>query len=276
MNINASIAKIVGCGINDFVISGRDIEFDPNVLNQLVRNIGISNGLKTVCHYTTLDSGLKILQSNELKLSPLISLNDKNEQKTLSDLSGINIREKNHWMRVSYFNETFISSFSFDEDKLDMWRLYGDNGKGMAITFSIQTKISAKMIYGQVIYGDKNAEVFKKLRRILDKNGIRNIVLNGISLVAPLIKDDIWKNENEFRIVLRDHKSTEWELSKSGLIKPYRMLKISDDNGIMIQNVILGPCCPHLEANIGQLKILERQKDALWNINKSRINTYIP
>lgn len=119
-------------------------------------NNKLSPGLKTfdyVYHYTSIDSFMSIMKSNELWFSHALYLNDPLEiafgldviinilNKKKNDYTTVlNIIEKQRNTYKEYsldLNRNLVFLFSFSElsDKLSSWIQYGDSGHGVCLEF---------------------------------------------------------------------------------------------------------------------------------------------
>ena len=91
--------------------------------------------------YTTMNTLFEILKSGKIRLNSIISMNDKTETSFLSDLTK-NYDEPSETAELETIraNSTLIISFSSNTDNLDMWRWYGDDGKGVCLVFERDVK----------------------------------------------------------------------------------------------------------------------------------------
>lgn len=88
---------------------------------------------KAVYRYTSLETLFVMLNKGTYRLNGIVGMNDKSEidyfdKECPIDNSGSSVRE---------LNETYLSSCSSLKDDLTMWRLYGDDAKGVCLEFEV-------------------------------------------------------------------------------------------------------------------------------------------
>lgn len=161
-------------------------------------------------HYTSLESLYGILNSGEIRLYDLNSLNDPYEFNFIIKKLNISFDEK----QVQHFKQSlFITSLcTYDEknpDNFDMWRLYGNNGSGVAIVFEILNSEDnwRHFLLGKIQYGadnDSTVSIQKAIDLInfyVTKKGmILDRIPELIGYLLMLHKNEIWKVENEYRL----------------------------------------------------------------------------
>lgn len=139
------------------------------VSNNVFKNIGIKSRYKKIIHYTSIESLYSIVHSGVLRLYDLNNANDPSEFQTFFKSIGL---QKPQEFISSAKKQIFTSSFcGFNEDQSDsaeMWRLYGSDGRGVALVFEIlnQEDDWHKIIIGSVLY-DSNSELKEKLVRLI-------------------------------------------------------------------------------------------------------------
>ena len=135
--------------------------------------------------------------------------------------------------QIDFFKRSlFITSLcKYDEntkDDFDMWRLYGREGRGVAIVFEILNLSHNwfNFLIGKVQYGSENLESLK-LQKAID---VFNHFITGekmkleripqlFGFLLMLHKNTIWKNEQEFR--LATHLNYDyWTLRPEYLLNP--------------------------------------------------------
>ncbi|MEA5106377.1 MAG: DUF2971 domain-containing protein [Sphaerochaeta associata] len=182
-------------------------------------------------HYTSLDALIKILNSNKIRFSSIASLNDRGElyyfdnifdaqinnlklnKQNLNVLKNSNLTYENdiiskfHYKTIESFNNRFLLSCSSLKDKLDQWRLYGDDGKGVCIELNgLEGSISDKnplfddFYIGRILYGDSFVKSFFKLQYNLLVNDNIYLSFNNLNIWKHFFKSDDWEGEKEIRI----------------------------------------------------------------------------
>jgi hypothetical protein len=132
--------------------------FSEFIDEEITKNAGaasdaILNGTDIVYHYTDVNGALGILKSDHLWLTEIAHLNDPSEIKHGIEVACEILRDEApiDSERVKLFASTFkeasnqtinvlnahIASFSYESDDLCQWRAYADEGRGVALGFSI-------------------------------------------------------------------------------------------------------------------------------------------
>lgn len=111
----------------------------------LVNKFPDDNRSTNVYHYCSVDTLFKILRSKKLWLFNAKFMNDELEVKwidTVVNQSKCSLNSPHFDDVISVYNnlqekEHYFTSFSQEKDRLSQWRGYADDGKGVAIGFSI-------------------------------------------------------------------------------------------------------------------------------------------
>jgi len=134
----------------DELISSWDMDRYNNIQKVLLK--------KRIFHYTTIDSLLKILESNSLWATNCAYLNDKNEllelkktiRKYLTTLPNDDKKAFSSFtndvilsLNDSFRDRTFIISFSKSLDDISMWNYYGLNGVAIQFDQNVMLNRSA-------------------------------------------------------------------------------------------------------------------------------------
>ena len=237
---------------------------------------------KILYHYTSVNTLLTIFEKVKnkkiiLRGTHVKYLNDYSEfsygTQVLNELikdyedqnPGIEIKSEkineNDWMNYSNpdlfaMSDTFITSFSSNQDNLPMWNLYGDSGKGVSIGFNVDQLTTLKNFknnsykWVKCKYGKndfiKSLKVNKKVCEILynifnfnekSRSYFGDINPKGVFYALCQYKDPAFDYEKEYRLIRtsRDAKiSIQNELSK-----PYVENEIPTS---AIKEIVIGPC----------------------------------
>jgi hypothetical protein len=259
-------------------------------------------------HYTSLDGALGILSSKSLWLSNARFLNDTTEISgglnilwhALSDIPEISDIDlvkviQNNFFKWSSQIQAYVASFSEFKDNLQLWKFYGDDGKGLCLAY--ETKEIAAFLnyrlpsstyrasqeldaipssYAKILYGyDNKVEMMKSLvkgiiKEIVSSNvRITEVLAKGVfteflRYIAAL-KDKSFEHEMEWRIFeFRDHSDFSWQhvnfRNKGGWIQPY-LKSLSGSFSYQVNDKIkyITPC----EVIIGPNCILDKDAFAL-------------
>ena len=177
---------------------------------------------------------------------------------------------QNQYQEDEYSFVVFVASFCGDQDRLDLWRQYGDDGQGFALGFRMEQlrdvverhvekmKIPGWIHILRVLYIEDEQRDYT--RRILnfwidefkkDRENLRNKenepvdvymvevyspLRTALGAIAPFFKHPCYENENENRIALNSSYIDPGKmafLARRGYFKPYIDFNIEDDkNGI--------------------------------------------
>ena len=237
--------------------------------------------------YTSLDTLMKILDTEKLRMYSLSGMNDRKEIGFLTSNESskdedLTIDEKLKFRSVlREANKRFITSLSSSLDNLKMWRLYGDDAQGVSIEFAV----SKDMLYlYPVFYNGKQLDPIGKIMNFKEIMKNKGIGFNFLSLRnwQYFIKPDCFDYENEFRILLLQEKIDGWDVTKTGVITPYINYKLNlryssaDLPDILIKRIVLGPNMKEKERNEIQIALLMKSKNLRYiEVVKSKIDSYI-
>ena len=163
-------------------------------------------------HYTGhTQNVIEILNSGFLRLNNLISVNDPQEiDFIIRNLNLQNFQPYAEGLKSTFFSASFCRVVNDEHpDEFPMWRLYGNDGFGCAIVFTIENQEEdwLNFILSQVQYGDSSS--VKRFKDFIDfhnsfqesnNNPIQNLPITLTSFLA-LHKNKIWEYENEIRLL---------------------------------------------------------------------------
>ncbi|MFW9990311.1 MAG: DUF2971 domain-containing protein, partial [Candidatus Odinarchaeota archaeon] len=162
---------------------------------------------KRLVHFTNLQALYSIIQGQSLRLYNLNNLDDPREfifASKIFNLTDNLITDAKENLYVSSFCEKKILGIPFASTEFNMWRLYGDLGKGIAIVFSIENDPSVWLDFhlSRVIYGSKSRYSFNKLLKTINEfNRIGSHADIDLGKLYPFHKSNLFKLENEVRLV---------------------------------------------------------------------------
>lgn len=152
---------------------------------------------KSVYHYTTLESMVKIFEGKSLKFSKFETTNDILEENFVTEET----KKKN-----------FFSFMKTQIDNYGMWAMYGgltksnsEELKDICVKIEFPIKVLKKYISDKnlkanlIAYGDLRKE---RNTNIITCGTVTNkkIVKIDKNILSGYIKDNIWKNEEELRV----------------------------------------------------------------------------
>lgn len=191
-----------------------------------------------------------------------------NELDVISNIKSDLVGEYIKYKKSSAIN-TFVLSLSMDSDTLILWNNYGKN-EGYNLGFRLATFIEdlnnsnveivndsvCKLVYGRVLYNRTDQkfllsnlfESYITLYKYKEKN-VQKIeedllvtkLWTMIILYSSLIKSDLHKMENEYRVLLTvpdDSKAVNFR-SRNGLVLPFVVMRLPNSNSL--EQITIGP-----------------------------------
>lgn len=252
-------------------------------------NKGI-DGKVLLCRYTSLESLFYSLSNHTFRLNALAGMNDKGERTFLYkglyryDVDPDKLKED---------NVTFIMSCSDinKKDRLEMWRLYADDAKGVCITFAVnEEELKKNFILRPILYDrdidnrmTERYEILIGLIRNLKEQGV-NFRLRSFELWKTFVKSGDYAYEDEVRLYYKEtkkaesHSSKDWVITdRNHIINPFVSFYFCEEdiekakNGgdevipfpLILKEITLGPKCPEQEENRQQIFALIKKDPEL-------------
>ena len=234
--------------------------------------------------YMSLDTFLCIAQSKSIRLNSIVSMNDSSESFFLGDYlcsAYDDVRRKNidfdfyqkypdalRFSKLIEHKNYLIMSLTNRKDDAMMWRLYGDNGRGVCLCFRVPPDLVKPIIY-----------ISEKNKRL---NSLKNIVSRwrekNINVTFPAIDDYIFftkslqfEYEDEYRI-LKMCADNDLKIAKYGnLISFYKDYKISDLN-ITPTSLYIGSNLPNRDVNYPLLVDIAKRLLHVSSVNNSIVD----
>ncbi len=216
--------------------------------------------------YTSLATLLKMLDSQNIRIYSLPAMNDRKEVGFLtSNEEDLRDVEKD-WLFHSIMLEAdkrYITCFSIMEDDLNMWRLYGDDAKGVCLEF--MAHYDTQDLYPIIYEGENNINILELVSQLDDELKNSNMAFKFLSIERKwqyFMKPSSFNYENEIRLLFESDVSTEWGLSSSGVITPYIERGLFDEEEtkdsfpMILKRIILGPNMKEKTRNRHQLEIM--------------------
>ncbi|MBR6437685.1 MAG: DUF2971 domain-containing protein [Bacteroidales bacterium] len=244
---------------------------ETNFWQKLLKQEG--KGITTIYRYTSLDTVLSILSTNKYRMYGIVGMNDKSEIDYFDDYCN----STKNTLLYPILNNLFLSSCSLLKDDLTMWRLYGDNAKGVCLSFDIKPHFSNNFILQAISYADDNGQD-DKLDIIKDLLKT-NVVFSDIDKWKHFFKAKDYSIEKEVRLLFQDKdsvKKRDWIKSNdNSIINPFVEFDLlGTEFPLELKEIILGPKCPEKETNRYQLIELIHQNNLQINVEVSTIKNY--
>ena len=237
-----------------------------------------------LCRYTSLSSLFRQINNNQHSMASLEGMNDASEINYVDSLLFGDAEIKAKAVSQGDGNNFFILSFCGKEqiDDLTLWRLYGDDAKGVCIVYEpFSENLPVGFIMKNVVYDNQLLSILKNIVEC-----IQNQKYNYVA------KDDTWKHffkpkdyetEKEVRLLL-NKKQTKSAYSEIwihnityNVIHPIALfdnLRAANNFPMQMKKIILGPNMPEAELNQRQIKQLVKSKDLQIEVEISKIRNY--
>ena len=235
--------------------------------------------LDLIAKYTTFDTLISILQSGKIRMNSVVSMNDKTETDFLENVYR-NYKEEYEREIDKYLfaDKNFITSFTKRIDELDMWRLYGDNAKGVCMVFKRINKGEDELYKIKYIDPGKDLSQIEQLMNALKDINIR-FTLNLLKSCRHFIKHSDYIAEAEYRKLAYSNKPDGWFVNRdNGILTPYLERDLKEVNNVeypfRLYKIIVGPAFVAKEANMMQLFYMSYHCGLLLEIANSNSNSY--
>lgn len=234
-----------------------------------------------IYHYTTQKGILGIVTRREMWATQVHFLNDKNEVFLTFKLLERELKKQAGQVQTPAIKAVLndirrnlpridqghicIASFCEEKDLLSQWRGYGNLGKGYAIGFNLKelnniAKRQHFVIWPCVYNPALQLELVNYLienwcrefcgHRPVQHEKMLEIINTSVCQLAPIIKDESFSEEKEWRLVssVVSSKSPQFAFREGEFsLIPYYNFQIADEHGnSSIKTIVVGPS-PHME-----------------------------
>ena len=154
----------------------------------------------TFIHFSSIKKALSILDQDEIRLYNLSHQNDNEEYKFAAKILGGNSRAYDNTRRGMY---SLSMCNQETENDLTLWRLYGENTKGIAFVFRIANNPIYWMDYhiSQIQYGEiEKLLMYKKKKEEFEKKNNFEFIL-GLHRFLGFHKSEQYRVEQEVRLI---------------------------------------------------------------------------
>lgn len=230
----------------------------------------------SLCRFTTRHNLFELLRDGKQNMCSIVCMNDRSEE-SYSDnwvglkSSGGNIQLEN--------NNCFILSLMPQEksDDLTMWRLYGDDAKGVCLNYQVIDQQKGRKLKGDFYISCINYGIDERTHPELDF--IHNLLTLNLNhwhfhlkrwyIWKHFFKSFRFKDEKEVRLLyISDGKETvekKWiENVESGIISKMLLFPMIPTNSfpLNLTNIIVGPKSPEPRKIVEQFSFILNQE---WN-----------
>ena len=283
-----STLKFLKTTDNQFIIEGEN-EFEDYFFSSLFKT-----DEKSACRYTYFDTAVDFLKENKYKFGWILAMNDKSESEYAEKYFHLNSKKnKNtefksynelHHNTITSLNKRFISSLTKESnsDELLMWRLYGNDSKGICITLDLDGVDNDKIFIGEVVYSDVDdnnpvLDLIMKLNENLKKLKINMRFSNFNQVWKYFVKPNDYDYEEEIRVLVKADDSIppkDWKINRGyGILSPNYYINLdSDDFPFKLKEIVLGPNIKEPEINTKQLEELDRRNRQFYSSSRKKID----
>ena len=258
---------------------------DTQGLEGIVRNRTIR-----LSHPGFLNDPSELQYAKSVYKEMLAKLADGQEPLAKKFVSGYRAYEKEG--RFPFYDH-FVASFCKARDQLELWRQYGDDGRGFALGFrakELRDVVEKQGIYVyRVLYKKKEQcdltdkildFFFHDFRKIHTTGENSNVVLHevypllhtSLDFFTPFFKHLCYANEQENRLVLHGSHTVDYKkkfLARRGYFKPYIDFKIDRDKAFPLDTVMVGPTTPSPQCENSLRLFLDNHEGAKIQIKRS-------
>jgi hypothetical protein len=257
--------------ITDFVLNKQiDLEFKNEKMENDLFNLLLDEPDRIMGRYMSFGYFKEFISSGEMYMGNILCMNDKTEADFFENIIYDKIPKDNYLQHQDHvsFNQSFISSFSTKNkvDDLVMWRLYGNDGRGVCLVFKLnKTKLNDSYIIKKVKYSS-SIKLIPELNLLKLFSSYTKRISDG--KVGFFFKNsDIWGRffkplefsyEEEIRMLqLSDKKDKEFEWDIiNDVVVPKSFVKMTNngDFPVLLLQVYLGPNFPQAKLNKIQIQ----------------------
>lgn len=234
----------------------------------LLQKLDSEDDSKHVCRYTSLNSLFLTMKGGNHVMCSITCMNDKGETSYADKYVGYgafsnsskSIKENNDCFILSCCNKDMI-------DNLTMWRLYGNDGKGVCMEYDVDlSKIDNKeffyapVSYGKVMNEHPALDYIKKIRQWKKRGWC--FELKRWYIWKHFFKSYLFKEEKEVRLLFiwteKSLDRVEWIMdSTNNIASRICLFPISSNRlPLTLKRAIIGPKCPEQESNVDQFNYM--------------------
>ena len=242
-----------------------------------------AGNIDEIAKYTTFEGLVAILESGKIRMNSIVSMNDKSETNFLEDyIRSYKEDYEQDYDKYLFADKEFITSFTTRIDDLDMWRLYGDNARGVCMVFERNTKKDDELY--EIKYLDPEKEDLKKVYELMNALKEKDIRfrLNLLQKCRHFMKHSDYKTEEEYRLLVESNKPSGWFINReNGILTPYVAKPIrktgkpeEGDYPYKLKKIIVGPAMKEMTANLMQVFYYGHNCGYSLTVAESKIKSY--
>ena len=248
-----------------------------------------------ICRYTTYETLERILREKKQSVCSVVCMNDETEcyyaDEYLEKHGGTKVEDVQE-TNYEELNKCQISSCTHGllADKLSLWRMYGDDGKGVCLKFKINKDLLKEK--GFYLYDmsyafpdeDKHEDldVVSELSQM--RVGVYTFEFKAWHIWKHFFKPIHYIDEREIRLlyIKQDADQFKWiRTSNSNILAPvieFGIEKGKNEFPLVLSEIILGPKFPEAATNAAQIKYFKAlqqiEEDGDCPVTISKIKGY--
>lgn len=211
------------------------------------------SGMMMVYRYTSIYTLFATIDNGSYRMNASEGMNDREDCDFLWRQIYGDSKKNSQYIKNRTWETVYLMSCVSQEkaDDLTMWRLYGDDAKGVCMSFEKQD-LPKGFYLRAVVYSEKNIQVLKNIVDIAEGAGLR-FVFNYWELWGAFFKSLDYEVEKEVRLVYleslaswKPKNTKKWVLTSSNLI-PNKYVEFEAAPTTLfplkLKKVIIGPEC---------------------------------
>lgn len=241
--------------------------------------------------YMPFNSLVRTLDEGKVSMCSIVSMNDKTErdyfQKYIKNYKAYNsyIDAINDNLKLSNKDnlQYYITSLmpKVNKDDLDMWRIYGDDARGVMLEYEIPKKgIPEPFLLAHISYAGKKRRngVIKLIFELMShsfSNG-QHILFNHLDAWQHMFKPYEYHKENKIRLLFVSSTVDKWVKNDDfGILMPLKLFEIEKEYPLKLNSIMLGPKFSEKDTNKDMLNSMLKSKGIKGvSIEESLIYSY--
>lgn len=265
---------------------------DKNEEHDFFKTLLRPYGNEDICRYTTYGSLERILREKKQSVCSIVCMNDETECYYADDYITNHGDEKvKEALSMNYeeLNDCQISSCTDIKmaDNLSMWRMYGDDAKGVCLKFKVRKDLLDTKFFFlyYVSYADehnkhKELDLIAKLKEV--KIGEYSFEFKTWYIWKHFFKPVHYKEEKEARLLYFRQKGDQLKWVKADSIMA-PVIEFSIENGkkeypLVLSEIMLGPKFPESKTNVVQIEYWKKlqgiEEEDSCKVVESKIKGY--
>lgn len=297
----ALFGKRVIDAIESWLINPANIQFKESrcflpmeLEDQLFRAILGPCETKTLFRYVRNSTLRRIMESGSHAMSSIVCMNDKSECSYASDyvFNQEEIKTVTDIQLDSLYSfNDYITSFSkCQPEELLMWRLYGEDGAGVALEYDVSRiendspDLPAGFYLAPVSYAQNDGKHHELdyVKEVLNAGRFdhRELILRRWFLWQRFFKPYNFKEEKEVRLLYTEYEkttnNTSWVFA-NGIYSPILKFSLTDINQkypLTVNRIVLGPRFPEPKVNSVLIERRMKEQGLCIKVDTSEINYY--